>query len=412
MIVARRRARRRLVAACLGGLVLASALAACGSTKGAGSSADPSNASATTTIKDAVDPSHAVAAPGKWDGKLPGDDLLVVGDKTLPGDLVKRIKAIKVGTGKKAVPGVAVSAALSYGQFAIQNQYYNIAAVDPSTYRDFTGLESAKWQEQWDRIAGGEMAVMKHLENTIPLDSKGYLAVGSGAQTERIHVGAWSPATVDAVDAMVNTRWGQALGLPADNAMLINTGFSSPAKVRQAIRRIDPKLSVVALDIVAQTGIDPGTFSTVIPVGTLSQAIGVYHYTPIGGGAVRPDPAWVQAHIRTEVMPIIGPMTCNKYIFPQLQAALIEIQKEGLASKITNYAGCYNPRFIAGTTTLSNHAFGLAFDIDPSQNERGTVGHMDPGVIAVFEHWGFTWGGTWTYTDPMHFELNHIVKPG
>ena len=117
-------------------------------------------------------------------------------------------------------------------------------------------------------------------------------------------------------------------------------------------------------------------------------------------------------HIVTEVMPIIGPMTCNKFIFPQLRAALIEIQDLGLASKITNYAGCYNPRFIAGTTTLSNHAFGLAFDIDPAQNARGTVGQMDRGVVAVFEKWGFTWGGTWSYTDPMHFELNRIVKPG
>ena len=31
---------------------------------------------------------------------------------------------------------------------------------------------------------------------------------------------------------------------------------------------------------------------------------------------------------------------------------------------------------------------------------------------AVFEKWGFTWGGHWRYTDPMHFEANAIVNPG
>ena len=74
---------------------------------------------------------------------------------------------------------------------------------------------------------------------------------------------------------MVNTKWGATLGLPKDNALLLNTGFAAPDDVRTAIRKIDPDLSITALDIVAQTGIDPDTFSTVIPVGSLSQAIGI-----------------------------------------------------------------------------------------------------------------------------------------
>ena len=75
------------------------------------------------------------------------------------------------------------------------------------------------------------------------------------------------------------------------------------------------------------------------------------------------------------------------------------------------YAGCYYPRFIAGTTTLSNHAFGLALDINAVENQRGTVGLIDRGVVAIFQKWGFTWGGDWRYTDPMHFELNSIRTP-
>jgi hypothetical protein len=70
------------------------------------------------------------------------------------------------------------------------------------------------------------------------------------------------------------------------------------------------------------------------------------------------------------------------------------------------------PRFIAGTTTLSNHAFGLAFDVNVPENERGTVGQINRQVVQIFEKWGFTWGGTWGYTDPMHFEMNRLVHPG
>ena len=71
-------------------------------------------------------------------------------------------------------------------------------------------------------------------------------------------------------------------------------------------------------------------------------------------------------------------------------------------------AGATCPRFIAGTTTLSNHAFGLAFDLNVPENERGTVGQINRQVVQIFQSWGFTWGGTWGYTDPMHFEMNAL----
>ena len=32
-------------------------------------------------------------------------------------------------------------------------------------------------------------------------------------------------------------------------------------------------------------------------------------------------------------------------------------------------------------------------------------------MVAIFQKWGFTWGGDWRYTDPMHFEMNSIVTP-
>ena len=121
----------------------------------------------------------------------------------------------------------------------------------------------------------------------------------------------------------------------------------------------------------------------------------------------------MSSHISTEAVPILGQMTCNRAMFPQLRAALTEIQAEGLADEIHpgEYAGCYYPRFIAGSTTLSNHSFGLAFDINVPGNQRGTVGEIDRGVVAIFERWGFAWGGRWGYTDPMHFEMNRIVTP-
>ena len=158
--------------------------------------------------------------------------------------------------------------------------------------------------------------------------------------------------------------------------------------------------------------LDPDAVQTAVVVGSVSDAVGTYSYR-VSGGRVIPDAGWVAAHIRTEAVPILGSMTCNQAIFPQLRAALAEIVQRGLSSKIHvgEYAGCFYPRFIAGTTTLSNHAFGLAFDLNVPGNQRGTVGEMDRTVVSIFKKWGFAWGGDWSYTDPMHFELARLVRP-
>jgi hypothetical protein len=81
-----------------------------------------------------------------------------------------------------------------------------------------------------------------------------------------------------------------------------------------------------------------------------------------------------------------------------------------LSKSIYEYGGCYVPRFIAGTNTLSFHSFGTAVDLNVQDNERGTVGKMDRRVVAIFKQWGFAWGGDWHYTDPMHFELATLAR--
>jgi hypothetical protein len=244
-------------------------------------------------------------------------------------------------------------------------------------------------------------------------DEDGYVKLGAGARAPRVHVGAFSPQ-IPQVDAVVNQTWAKTLGMRLGNALLVSTGSSTPAAARRPIQRIvGHGVSVQRLDVAARLGLDPHAVQTAFLVGSASDAVGSYSYTVLGSGHIAPQQGWVASHISTEVMPIIGPMTCNTQMFPQLRAALTEIQAQGLSSAIhpSQYGGCFVPRFIAGTTTLSNHAFGLAFDLNVPENQRGTVGRINRQVVAIFGRWGFTWGGVWRYTDPMHFELNRIVHP-
>ena len=97
-----------------------------------------------------------------------------------------------------------------------------------------------------------------------------------------------------------------------------------------------------------------------------------------------------------------------------------------------NNSSGYNFRYIAGTTRLSKHSLGLAFDINPMQNPyivsnkdgeeifripknstydiktRGTL-HVDHPLVKLLTSRGWIWGGNWAIeggkVDYQHFEL-------
>jgi hypothetical protein len=130
---------------------------------------------------------------------------------------------------------------------------------------------------------------------------------------------------------------------------------------------------------------------------------------PAPGGRITIDPAWVQRHIVTATVPILGRVTCNRAIIPQRRGALAELVRRGLARLVNpaDYAGCYAARVIAGDPgpSLAHHAWGSAIDLNATANPQGAPLHQDRRLISIFERWGFTWGGRWLVPDGMHFEL-------
>lgn len=143
----------------------------------------------------------------------------------------------------------------------------------------------------------------------------------------------------------------------------------------------------------------------------------------------------------------IGEMICNQQIADALLVifqALYEAQypigrmvliddyaADDNASMAANNTSCFNYRVIAGSSVLSNHAQGLAVDINPQYNPYVTFGadgsaHIEPEngqmyaerdhffpmkithddlCYRLFTEYGFVWGGDWdTPKDYQHFE--------
>jgi D-alanyl-D-alanine carboxypeptidase len=130
---------------------------------------------------------------------------------------------------------------------------------------------------------------------------------------------------------------------------------------------------------------------------------------PYGSDWIRIEPRWLDRNIVTRSVPILGAVTCNRRLFAPLRHALRRLERRGLSSVVdrADYAGCFAPRRIPGSGSLSLHAWGLAIDINAAANPRLGNSRQDRRLVRAMEGAGFTWGGRWpTVPDPMHFELH------
>lgn len=144
--------------------------------------------------------------------------------------------------------------------------------------------------------------------------------------------------------------------------------------------------------------------------------------------------------------PIVGEIICNKAIaddlldiFFQLYQSEYEIEKIVLVDEFdadddlscaANNTSCFNFRTVAGSSTLSNHAKGMAIDVNPLYNPyvkdpngkqivaiEGSIPYIDRSkdfshkidqndlCYQLFIEHGFSWGGDWnSVKDYQHFE--------
>ena len=163
------------------------------------------------------------------------------------------------------------------------------------------------------------------------------------------------------------------------------------------------------------TQFDPDDPDAVLPAALIKERFGEFAYRPARGDSIIVDREWREANIIDVDLPYLGPFRCHKDVVPLLEGALAEIEAEGLAWIIDYHdfqiaGGCYNPRLIRGGDkggAISRHTWGIAIDINPSDNPYGGQVGMDERIGEIFRDWGFAWGAGWRYTDGGHFEWTH-----
>ncbi|HEY1259327.1 MAG TPA: M15 family metallopeptidase [Stellaceae bacterium] len=107
----------------------------------------------------------------------------------------------------------------------------------------------------------------------------------------------------------------------------------------------------------------------------------------------------------------------HRLVVQQLKALWSAWENAGLLSRVKTFGGSFEPRFVRGEIgTLSNHAFGAAFDINFTWNQLGKVPALvgERGsvreLVPIANRLGFFWGGHFhSRLDGNHFEVARIM---
>jgi len=291
----------------------------------------------------------------------------------------------------------------------VAGQDVEAVAVDPSAFRAFAAQGTAESDAVWQAVARGEAVASHEGAKARALElgkGVGVSSVAGGAEVP-LRVGALATTGVPGSDLVLADAVGASLGLPEATGVLITAAQGQdPVALAGQVEKIISGTAEVDL-------LTPPSAPVAFLTGSkAAEAFGAFSYRYFPDGTIQPDAAWVRENIQTATLPIMGQVTCHRLMIPQLRGALQDVVDAGLASALNTYDGCYVPRFIERNpeNSISLHTWGIAIDMDAATNYRGISGTMHPEVVDIFKGWGFRWGGDWTHTDPMHFELAALIE--
>ncbi|HEY6414768.1 MAG TPA: M15 family metallopeptidase, partial [Acidimicrobiales bacterium] len=279
------------------------------------------------------------------------------------------------------------------------------AAVDPARHADFVPVAdraAIAGLRPGNAVLGRTSASLRRLAvgGVIELTGGGSVMV-SGVVEE---------ASIGGAELAVDVPTGERLGLTTPRYLLV-AYRGDRAALEDHLRAASRPGTVVRFRGPGETHYLRHA-DAVLPQAQIKARFGEFSYRAGASGEFEQDPGWQTANVVTRRVPILGTVRCHRAIVDALVGALTDIEKAGLAGLVeqAGYDGCFNPRFVAGSDSVSRHAWGVAFDMGFGSNPTGLESVQDPRLVEIFRRWGFTSGDSWLVPDAGHFEF--VAPPG
>lgn len=112
-----------------------------------------------------------------------------------------------------------------------------------------------------------------------------------------------------------------------------------------------------------------------------------------------------------------GKVRLHRLVAPQFKAFFKEVEARGMLDRILTFDGAFVARTMRGyRSTLSNHAFGTAMDLNAGWNglgktpaPAGSYGSLVE-LVPIMHKFGLFWGGNFSgRKDGMHLEVAKVL---
>ena len=287
-------------------------------------------------------------------------------------------------------------------------------AIDPKPYARFLPPETRAIVGNLldgEAILGQTSAKLRHL-------GPGSVMRFEGGSSVTV-IGVLPDELVGAAEVIVNRATGGTIGVTQNRYLLFQTSPGLQPSSQQLEKRFRAVLPPGLLYPVVQVR-SPGETTYLraddetLPPALVKRRFGEWAGRPGSLTEIEVDPTWVQDHIVTVTIPVLGRVACNERLIPQLRGAMKDLVAQGLESTIHSFDGCFVGRFDPSSLSgaISLNAWGAAIDVNADTNRTGSPPVQDPGLVAVMEAWGFGWGGDLIIPNGMHFSfLSKPVRP-
>ena len=348
------------------------------------SSSDSSTASSTT---DAV-VSTTVVEPS--DGSIPSV-LVVWTSGGLPAGLAAEVRSLD---------GVSLVSEIRSDLVWLDAGDGFVIPVEASAVDDvYARIAPAEWTITLDGLRDGAVVLGESSAALRAAEVGDALLV---ADHDLTVVGVLPDPVVGAAEIVTTIDSGLALGVTTPRYLLV-TIDGDRTDFERSIREVLPEGIAVRIRAPGETPfLRHG--DAVLPQVIVKSGFGEFSLRLDGSGSFDVDSEWIEDNLATVEVPLLGQVTCHVGMLDSLRGAMAEVERSNLGFLVETFDGCYSPRFIGGTRSLSRHAWGVAVDLNYAANPTGQVTVQDPRLVSIMERWGFTWGGNWLVPDAAHFE--------
>jgi hypothetical protein len=150
----------------------------------------------------------------------------------------------------------------------------------------------------------------------------------------------------------------------------------------------------------------------VMPPLFLKQTFGEFQAHPdtSNPGHIVIEPRWVQDHIQSATLPVLGSITCNADVLPLLKRAIHTISASGDAASITDVGPCFDPVSAPNDPSgpLTPADWGASIQLNPSSNAPGQQPTMPKAIIQQMYKVGFGWAGNDAYPQGALFRYRTV----